>query len=64
MSKEPCLLSTWYNSKSDSTYVNIKDKSGITTQADLLKICWNCKSYLCCDYVLRLYTLLSVNEKK
>lgn len=61
---KPCLITHWYDNKTNETYVNMKDAVGIRTQQDLLKVCSDCDKYLSCDYVLRLFTLLSVNKNK
>ena len=61
--RNTCMLSYWYDDKINKTYVNINNKIWITTQQQLLEICWNCDKYLTCDYVLRLFTLLSKNNE-
>lgn len=58
---KPCIPRTGVEKW--ESYVNIKDKVGIKTKQELLDVCGNCEKYLTCDYVLRLFTLLSVNEK-
>lgn len=60
MSK-PCIPRTWIEKW--ESYVHIRDKIWIKTKEQLLEVCWNCDKYLTCDYVLRLFTLLSVNDK-
>lgn len=61
MSK-PCIPRTGVEKW--ESYVHLKDKIAITTQKELFDVCWNCREYLSCDYVLRLFTLLSVNNKE